>query len=272
MFDNVVIGAKFDAGALDALALAKAIAPEARKLTLVHVEVTAQPEGGNGSQPAGGLRDPLLAVPDARGATEYALCAVAAPSVAEGLRDYASAAGADLLVIGARDRIGLQRALHRDSGGDVLDDAPCAVAVAPAGFAGSRQELGRIGVGYDSSLASELAVATARTIANRRQATLSAFEAVPPVVFTRDPLGSEDAVRQRVAAARDRVSALDGVEGHAEFGPSDSELASFGATVDLLVLGPHDPAGEAAHSHTLAHRVADQTPCPVLVVGRPQSA
>jgi nucleotide-binding universal stress UspA family protein len=70
-------------------------------------------------------------------------------------------------------------------------------------------------------------------------------------------------IDQRIAAARRRLAALGDVEPHAEYGGRAEELARFGASVDLLVIGPRDQEGESAlHLAPLALRLAHHAPCP----------
>ena len=69
---------------------------------------------------------------------------------------------------------------------------------------------------------------------------------------------------EAIVAVDDDEAALDALGRRAE------ELARFGASVDLLVIGPRDQEGESAlHLAPLALRLAPYAPCPVLVVAKP---
>jgi nucleotide-binding universal stress UspA family protein len=69
--------------------------------------------------------------------------------------------------------------------------------------------------------------------------------------------------------ALERIDKLGGVDAHVEYGEPASELRRYGRSVDLLVLGSHkhSPIGRLLGQGT-AQRLADEPPCPLLVVGR----
>jgi pimeloyl-ACP methyl ester carboxylesterase len=123
---------------------------------------------------------------------------------------------ADLIVIGATTGKPLEHMLLRDDAREVLEDPPCAVAVAPVGYFTRSDEMSKIGVGYDGSSESERALALARKIAARCYATLSAFEAVPPRLAPRDLENPESRIEKDINAARRRIAAPGDVEPHAE--------------------------------------------------------
>ena len=68
---------------------------------------------------------------------------------------------------------------------------------------------------------------------------LSAFEEVPEPVRVHDPWNVEVEIDAGVAKALPRVAELGDVEPHAASGDAVEELARYTASVDLLVLGPH---------------------------------
>src|SRR5690348_477505 len=86
---------------------------------------------------------------------------VEALSARSGLHDYASSRRADLLVVSASNRDEVGRLLLGDDTNEVLDGAPCVVAVAPNEYFARGATIRRIGVGYDASAASERALALA---------------------------------------------------------------------------------------------------------------
>jgi nucleotide-binding universal stress UspA family protein len=274
MFDEVNAAVDDDEAALDALALGKILASPVATLTLAHV----QADGSDGAHRAGvdpvPARDtqqarPLLSLSDGNGGVPLPFVVVSATSTAPGLHDLAWRRAAKLLVIGASRRAALGRALGRDTARAIIENAPCAVAVAPARYAGRTPRLETIGVGNDGSLAGEHALEAGRRLAAERHAKLSGFEAVQPRP-AHDPFDARHEIDQRIAAARRRLAALGDVEPHAEYGGRAEELARFGASVDLLVIGPRDQEGESAlHLAPLALRLAQHAPCPVLVVAKP---
>ena len=123
-----------------------------------------------------------------------------------------------------------------------MNDVPCAVAIAPAGYEHHRAQIREIGVGYNDSPESENAIRFARELARRLGAKLSAFEAVslPSYTFIAGPVPLDDEqLEEMVDAVRSRIAALGGVEPHAAYGISE-ELASYSGSVDLLILGSRD--------------------------------
>jgi nucleotide-binding universal stress UspA family protein len=71
---------------------------------------------------------------------------IEAKSVAEGLHDLATGRDADLLVVGASRRDAYERLFVGDDAREVLDNPPCAVAVAPRGYTTGLAALKRIGI------------------------------------------------------------------------------------------------------------------------------
>jgi nucleotide-binding universal stress UspA family protein len=274
MFDEVIVAVDNNEAALDALALGTTLASPGAALTLAHVETDRSDGAEQAGVSSGPARDtqpptPLLSLSAGDAGAPLPFVVVSASTTAEGLHDLARRRAADLLVIGASRRVALARALGRETAGAIIEDAPSAVAVAPAGYAGRTPRLDTIGVGYDGSLASEQALEAARRLAAERHAKLSGFEAVQPRP-AHDPFDASHEIDQRIVAARRRVAALGDVEPHAEYGSVAEELARFGASVDLLVIGPRDQERTPAlHLPPLALRLAHHAPCPVLVITKP---
>jgi nucleotide-binding universal stress UspA family protein len=271
MFDNVVVGADDDQAGRDALELAKQLASTGGNLLLVHVQVVmAPPEPGE---------DPEWQVAERQRALERLASlgvaarvdaqplAVRARSVAAGLHGAVRAHG-DLLVIGASRRDDFERALVGDDTPEVLKDSPYPVAVAPVEY-GKRQPapFKRIGVAYDGSPQSERALALARRLARERRAELAAFEAVPEPVLARHPTNYELEVAEGLERARRHLADLGDVEAHAAFGDGPEALASYAASVDLLVLGSHEyrPIDRLRGGST-SQRLAGDSRCPLLVL------
>jgi nucleotide-binding universal stress UspA family protein len=170
MFDNVMVAVSDDEGALDALALGKALASPGAALTLVHIEI----DRSNGAQGDTALPPPLVSVPAGADDARYPFVVFTAWSAAVGLHALARRGSADVLVIGASRRDGVDRAAGRDPAQAIIENAPCAVAIAPVGYAGRAAALRTIGVGYDGSLAADEALAAARRLAAEQDAELSA--------------------------------------------------------------------------------------------------
>jgi len=265
MFDKVIVGVKDLDGGRDAIWLAGSLASRNRHLTLAHVQVVGSkpaPDSGAAGSVATRRRalERLTALRDESQLEAEVVCAEA-PRVQRGLHNLARARGAELLVIGASRQDEIYRDLVGDDARELLEDSPCAVAVAPAGYADRRGRLRRIGVAFDRSPQSYRALAAARTLAADRHAELSAFHAVSV------PGHVEDTIDDQVAQALETIDTLGGVDAHAEYGEPVSELRRYGLTVDLLVLGAHkhSPLGRLLGPGT-AERLVDESPCPLLVV------
>jgi nucleotide-binding universal stress UspA family protein len=275
MFKNVVVGVDMHQGGRDAIALAQRLTEPDGKLRLAHVyAVDAHIATGSSAPYDAAQRDralELLTKARDEAAVDAELSSVGAPSAGRGLHVLAEADGADLLVVGSSRRGLLGRVLLGDDTRAALNGAPCAVAVAPAGYSQEAGELRAIGVGYNGSAESEHALGVARRLAAQHGAELSAFEVVslPAYVFAGGPAPLGDAIDEMVKEARERVSALDGVEPHAAYGQPAEELAAYSASLDLLIVGSRDygPVGRLVHGST-SQLLARMARCPLLVLTR----
>jgi len=135
---------------------------------------------------------PLVVLPDLREPTEAALDTAraqlegrvpvrtvvvpAAPSRA--LSETAEREHADLVVVGSSHRGTFGRALPGSTGQQLLQGAPCAVAIAPSGYKGG--EIHRIGVAYDGSPEAEAALHKAEGLAVELDAALTVYCVVEP--------------------------------------------------------------------------------------------
>ena len=244
MFENVIVGVDGRPNGRDAIALASRLLAEQGRLTLVNVH--------------GGAHNRLHAVTPARLTEEQEasrellereradaevqaeLVSRVASSPGRGLHDLAEELKADLLVVGSCSRGPIGRVLIGDDTRTSLNGAPCAVAIATRGYAAHPVPIAAIGVGYDGSPQSEIALAKARELAARDRAIVRALEvvAIPNYAFTgfgAPALG--DSIETILSEANERMSALQDVEGRAVYGLTGEELAAFGEEVQLLVVG-----------------------------------
>ncbi|MDQ2896549.1 MAG: universal stress protein [Actinomycetota bacterium] len=276
MFSNVLTGVDGQSGGRDAIALAKQLAAPRARFVLAHIC------GGNWTLDPGG--EIALAV-EAKGADQLLsqerdatsldaeLVAYSAQSCGRGLHELAERDHADLLVVGSSKRGPFGRVLMGDQTRASLNGAPCAVAVAPSGYATSSHALTKLGVGYDRSPESKLALAAARELAARHGSAISALSVVS---LQRIPVGGgtipgdywPEVVRE-TSHEQERMSALDGVHGKAIDGLPGEELARFGDEVDLLIIGSrgYGPLGRLVHGSTSNH-LARHAHCPLLILPR----
>jgi nucleotide-binding universal stress UspA family protein len=244
MFEKAIVGVDGRPSGRDAIALASRLVSPEGGLTLANVH-------------AGELR-PVAAVTPGRAAeerrashellereraeveAEAELVSFLATSPGRGLHDLAEERGGDLLVVGSCSRGVVGRAMLGDDTRAALNGAPCAVAVAARGYAEHPLPLARIGVGYDGSPESEVAITAARAVAAQHRAKLVALEvvSVPTYSFTGlTPPALGETIDLLLADAKERMEALKDVEGRAVYGLAGEELASFSGDVDLLVVG-----------------------------------
>jgi nucleotide-binding universal stress UspA family protein len=275
MFNNVLVGVDGLDGGRDAIALAANLIATGGELTLAYVYHGAA-YVWRGSDPSHDAAEREHGFDVLRAARREAGIGAAlrchrSPSVGHGLHDLAETSEADLLVVGSSRRSLSGRVLLDDDTRNALNGAPCAVAVAPAGYAQDRHLMAEIGIGFDGSPESEYALEIARELATEHGTRLSAFEAVcmPAVALSAGPVGIDDWMDGLLEDARNRVAALDGVEPHTVFGQPAEELALFSASVDLLVVGSrsYGPVGRLVHGST-SLQLARRARCPLLVLTR----
>jgi nucleotide-binding universal stress UspA family protein len=271
MFEIVLVGVGDPEGGADALALARQLISRQGELTLVKVQVvTRKPSPTSGlvreAQERQRELELLTSLRDEAG-SDAGVASVKGLSVARGLHAFAGLQHADLLVVGASRASEVDRMLIGDDTLEVLRDAPCAVAVAPVGYASGPRPVKEIGVAYDGSAASDRAVALARTLAAESHARVSALQAVSTSVEASDPWNPQAAVANAVAAAEQRIVALGGVEPRVRVGEATDELAQLEAGVDLFVIGAHEHrAIDRFVGRSTSETLAEHPGSPLLVL------
>jgi len=287
MRGDIIVGVDESGGGRDAIALAKRLVTPDGKLTLVHV-VTVPPWSQLAFGGPRGADEQAKAVEQRERAEELlrnardetgialeraqpSLECVWSSSVGRALHELAERRDADLLVLGSSRRGLLGRVVVGDQTRAALNGAPCAVAVAPAGYSDYSGDIRRIGVGYDGSLESEHALDFARTLAAAHHAELSACTAVsvPLPAFGPGPVPLSDAIDALLDKARDRIAALGGVAPHAVYGATVEVLTGYSASLDLLVVGSraYGPIGRLVHGST-SDELARTARCALLVLPR----
>lgn len=286
MFDTTIVGVDESSGGRDAIALAQQLVAPEGKLTLAHVvSISAweplasraayvareRMETGEEDRAEELLRDARDQAGIASGRSPFSTRVVWASSVGRGLHELAESEGADLLVLGSSHRGMLGRVLVGDQTRAALNGAPCAVAVAPAGYHDHFGAVRRIGVGYDGSPESEMALEVARRLAAAHDAELSACTAVsvPLPTIGPGPLPLSDVIEPLLHNARERIAELGGVAPEAGYGPPLEVLASYSGTVDLLVVGSrsYGALGRLVHGST-SDDLTRAARCALLVLPR----
>ncbi len=275
MFNRVVVGVDGEEGGRDAIALAKNLRLSDGELNLARIY------GGDAYIYRGASAEYLAAERErarellekerSRAHVTAHLRGRAASSPGRGLHELCEMVDADLLVVGSSRRGLVGRVLLGNDARDALNGAPCAIAIAPAGYSTQPVAMREIGVGYDGSPESNHAVTIARQIAAACGAKLSAFEAVsmPTYTFVGGPAPIGGVLESMVDEARDRIAALGDIEPHAAYGLPVEELALYSASLDLLIVGSrsYGPIGRLIHGST-SSQLAGAARCPLLVLTR----
>jgi nucleotide-binding universal stress UspA family protein len=273
LFKNVLIGVDGRQGGRDAIALARRLAVPDATVTLVHVCASFP---GRGAAEAFQIqRGDLVRMLE----REREMAGIDAQLVVRGLRpvgralhEVAEQQRADLLVVGSTRHAVIGRVLIGDDCRASLDGAPCALGVAPRGYALAPRGLERLGVGYDGSPESKAALDVARRLGEPGAAAIKAFWVVSLQEVREDkpiPADWPAATRELIEAHADRLAELDGVEGVVSHGGPREELVQAGKELDLLIVGSrgYGPIDRLFHGSVSAYLVRHLT-CPLLVLPR----
>jgi nucleotide-binding universal stress UspA family protein len=206
-------------------------------------------------------------------------------AAADGILRYASAAGADLLVLGTHARQGLGHLLLGSVAADVLRRSAVPVLVVP-------DQAARTAPGPDAPVlvGTDFSAHTAEALAHARRAA-RAYAAPVALAHVRDapaetlvdphargPLAPPSGMSSRVeahAALRDLIDAHDlgdGVARHVVPGRPAEELVALAhrSHAGLVVVGTHGRRGwDRLRLGSVAEGVARRAECPVLVVPTP---
>jgi nucleotide-binding universal stress UspA family protein len=283
MFNKVIVGDDGLDGGADALALARAIAPDAELILASAYPWDETPSRfaqlGYGNL----LRDDTVAAlhkrRDDAGLAGARTVAIPDTSPARALQHLAEAEGADLILTGTASHGAIGRMLLGDVSRDVLHGSPCPVAVAPRGFATGRPAT--IGVAFDFSPESEQALALAVELAAAIGAQVKMREVVAadlwplsaggyPMINLTDiaeelVADAEERMHEKVAELHTDVA----VEIDAVLGATADRLEQFANGVDLLVCGSRGwGAMRRVVLGSTADRLIHHATSPVVVVPR----
>lgn len=192
---------------------------------------------------------------------------------AEGLKHFAAREGADLIVVGSTHRGAAGRVLLGSFGERILNNAPCAVGVAPLGLAEAGLELRRIAVGYDGSTQAATALGLGISLAKGAGAELLVLAAVDLDLdvtgFERESAEAREEARltAHLERARERAPAGSRVEVELLHGPPSHALVDASRSCDLLVLGSRGHYGSARRLFlgSVAVQVTRRAPCATLI-------
>jgi nucleotide-binding universal stress UspA family protein len=278
-FQRVLVGVDGTSSGRDAIALADQLRAEEGRLTLAHVVLAQTPTHRNFHRTPVWRKDarPMLERErDAVGVTAE-LTGMFAASVGSGLHQLGQDCDADLLVVGTSRSGLIGRIFAIDAARGTVSGTRRPVAVAPHRYAGRRGEIRMIGVAYNASPESAVALDVARQLAVCRGAVLRALWVVPTpdaLVWPAADAQLEEASRTIVFEefephASRRLASLTGVNAHVTIGAPPEELLAFGDHVDLLVLGSrgHGPLRRRILGST-SMQLTSEARCPLLIVPR----
>ncbi|HEY0507614.1 MAG TPA: universal stress protein [Blastococcus sp.] len=203
---------------------------------------------------------------------------VESTSAVRGLHDLAEHTDATMLVLGPTHFGKMARALRGDVTLGMLHAAPCAVAVAPAGFA---DRTGRatsvVGVAYTATAEGREALDGAVDLAERLGARLRIINvATDPVKLYSEPAafsGVMATIREQTARdleeARETVGTRVPVEIAALEGRAADRLIAESADLDIMVMGSrgYGPARRVLLGSVSSH-IVHQAACAVVVLPR----
>ena len=274
-FKNVLVGVDGLSTGRDAIALAETLRHRDGRLTLAHIVPAQTPADADfHSTEAGHQARDMLEHERAAAGVSADLTGMFAPSVGRGLHKLAADTGADLLVVGSSTPGALRRLLRGHDPRATPSGAPCAVAVAPLGYAECPKAIETIGVAYNGTPASETALAVACAVASSHGATvrtLTVVRGARAVARYRHPLVPRWRRRDEPPepAHGSRACSCVYVDGRVAIGSPGKVLLAFGDQVDLLVVGSrgHGLLRRLLLGSTSAHLVHSAR-CPVLVPKR----
>jgi nucleotide-binding universal stress UspA family protein len=202
-------------------------------------------------------------------------------SAPRGLDRLAETEHVDLIVVGPSHRSPAGRVMFGSTGERLLYGAPCPVGVAPRGYADEAdRKLKRIGVAYDGTEESKLALAEARELAAAVEGELHLITVIYEWLYVPETSSSHsleefmdrereehrEIQRQAIEAVGDAV----GVEAVLEEGHDPVPiLLAAASNLDLLVIGSrgYGPVRRTLLGGVSAPVMRD-APCPVIVVPR----
>ena len=227
---------------------------------------------------------PLATAGEALSGLDVETRAIACRSSAEALIELAEQERASAIVIGSSNRGAIGRTLLGSTGQSLVYGAPCAVAIAPRGYADrTESQMLRIGVAFDGSAESWAALETGIGIAQRvhGELVLIAVADCPDYgysaswsVLTADGLRDfehEDKQR-KLQLASGRVPAGVQVDERLLTGQPAALLPEVSAELDLLTTGSrsYGPLLRTFLGSATRGLVADSR-CPVLILARAAS-
>ena len=229
------------------------------------------------------LRDEALAV-----LLEAEVVGALASSPARELDRVARERNAQAVILGSTHRGALGRVIPGSVAERLLAGSPCAIAIAPGGFAEREAGLDRIAVAFDGSRESRTALTEAAEIAAKSGAALTLIEVFDPrepaeatvaALGYTGPVAPPTPSAERLERIRERLNGAiatlpEGIEASAEVieGEPGTTLIESSKRFDLLVIGSrgYGPFGRVLMG-SVSSLVIREAECPVIAMPRPQA-
>ena len=287
---TIVIGVDESSRSKDAIALGRRLASVSKADVVVAsaFPYSDLPSRASNSTFRAALRDDAQAVAQAMSEDLEGIAAdrvhirvMAQPSPAHGLHDLAHAERAAVIVVGSSHTGQFGRVVPGSTGERLVHGSPCAVAVAPLGYAENADTpIRRIGVAYNGSDEARTAVASALALARAFDAELEIVGVVEADVYATPALmGGPSVVDLREDVERRVQDSLDAIltelpEG-AEAktvrlaGDPASQLAGCTAELDLMLVGSrgYGPL-HSVLAGGVSGRLLRTAQCPTIIVPR----
>ena len=290
-FPRIIVGIDLSEQARDALVLARALSAALGTELIVAAAVGNEVMAGPGYSYSDSARDYYTAVKecvrDELGSTRFEWRELQ-DTPAHGLERLARTEEAEMVVLGSTHRGRLGRVLPGSVAESLLHGAPCAVAVAPRGYASEqRGGLARIGVGVDGSDEAREALGLAAAVACHEDANLCLMTVAYQVAEmsiarfsiqprewdqAREDKARGDVLDRAIGDVLDlALSNTEGlvVVGRLLHGAPATALAEASADFDLLCVGSrgYGPVGRTFVG-SVAAKLVRSAHCPVVVTPR----
>ena len=277
MYRKIIVGHDLHSGGADALALGRQLAQasDAQLVVAGIFPIGALPTGFESSwiDEQAKVAKEIQSIADEAGAEAEAF---PSRSPALGLHALAEEVDADLVVVGSSRHSTAGQILAGNVGLGLLHGAPCAVAIAPRGYAENPTDISTVVVGVDGGQDSRVALEAATDLADVSGATLKlvAVAQEPPISYGKGGgmVGVKDlkeAIEEQVRKDLDEASESTGdvpFEATVVSGEPAEKLAEAASPGSILVVGSR---GYGPVRRVLLGSVSTElmrsAPCPVLV-------
>ena len=282
MYRKIIVGYDGSDQAKDALALGKDLSETTGAELCVAGVSLVHPLLRGGADPLDreAKQESVQQLEHAAASVDAAVQPVQSSSPARGLHELAEEIEADLIVVGSSRHGPVGQTILGNVGVALMHGSPCAVAIAPRGYADQPDhDVSAIVVGYDGSPESRLALEEGSELARAGDVPLKVVSAAEPPEIALAASGGasyswqslkeavEEQVRQRLDEARASVSGDIDVEATlVSAAPAEALAEAASAPGSLLLLGSraYGPLRRALLG-SVSRELASSAPAPLIV-------